>query len=136
VVEVGLGGVDRDDGAVALAEHGAPRAVEILEMQVPDVARVVVARHHHEGVALDPVEVALGLRVLLLEPERGQVAGADDDVRFDPVDLRDRALHQVRDEVRVAAMDVRQMSDREGRAHEKESKAGRARPIPLLPWWE
>ena len=56
-------------------------AEQLLEMDVADVARVVVPGDDDERLALEPVEVALGLRVLLLEAEGGQVAGADDDVR-------------------------------------------------------
>jgi hypothetical protein len=82
-------------------------------MEVADVAGVVVARDDHERLALDPVEVALGFVVLRPEPEGGQIAGADDDVRPEIVDLADRPLEQVRDEVRAAAVQIRDMRDRE-----------------------
>ena len=88
-------------------------AEQLLEMHVADVARVVVAGDDDERVALDPVEVALRLGVLLLEAERRQIARADDDVGLQVVDLGDRPLHQVRDEVRLAAMEIREMSDRQ-----------------------
>jgi hypothetical protein len=66
-------------------------------------------------LAGDPLEVALGLGVLLLEAERGQVAGADDDVGLELVDLRDRALGEAGDEVRRAAVEIREVSDPEQR---------------------
>ena len=113
VVEVGLGRVDRDDGDPVLAQDRVTVAEELLEMDVADVARVVVPRDHDERVALEPVEVALRLDVLLLEAERRQVAGADDDVRLELVDVRDRALHQVRHEVRVSAVDVGEVRENE-----------------------
>ena len=80
-------------------------------MDVADVARVVVAGDHDERLALDLVEVPPGLLVLVLEAERRQVAGADDEVRLELVDLADRALQQARDEVRPAAVEVGQMGD-------------------------
>ena len=81
VVEVGLGRVDGDDADPALAQHRVPAAEELLEVDVADVSRVVVPGDDDERLAGDPVEVALRLRVLLLEAERREVAGADDDVR-------------------------------------------------------
>ena len=81
VVEVGLRRVDRDDRDAALAQHRVALAEELLEMDVADVARVVVARDDDERLAVDPVEVLARQLVLVLEPERRQVAGADDDVR-------------------------------------------------------
>jgi hypothetical protein len=53
VVEVGLGRVDRDDGHAAEAQHRVALAEHVLEVDVADVARVVVARDHDDGVALD-----------------------------------------------------------------------------------
>ena len=44
VVEVGLGRVDRDERDAVLAQHRATVAEELLEVDVADVARVVVAR--------------------------------------------------------------------------------------------
>jgi hypothetical protein len=75
----------------------------------------VVPGDDHHVLADDPLEVALGLRVLLLEPERRQVTRADDDVGLELVDLRDRPLGEVREEVRRAAMEVREVSDPEQR---------------------
>ena len=100
VIEVGLRRVDGHHGHAALAEHRVAVAEQLLEMDVADVPRIVVPRDHHERLALDPVEVAAGLRVLLLEPERRQIARADDDVGFQVVDLGNRPFHQVRHEVR------------------------------------
>ena len=115
VIEVGLGRVDRDDGDRADAEHGVAVAEQLLEMDVADVPRVVVARDHDHRLALDLVEVAPRLLVLVLEAERGQVAGAHDDVGLQIVDLADRALEQAGNEVLAAAMEVGEMRDREAR---------------------
>src|SRR5205085_5467673 len=84
---------------------------ELLEVDVADIPGVVVARDHDERLALDPVEVALRGRVLLLEPERRQVAGADDNVGLQVVDLGNRSLHQVRHEMRRTAVEVREVRD-------------------------
>ena len=100
VVEVGLGRVDGDDRDAADAQHRVAVAEQLLEVDVADVARVVVARDDDERLALDLVEVAPRERVLLLEAEGRQVARADDDVGLQVVDLGDRALEQVRQEVR------------------------------------
>src|SRR5437899_3358833 len=78
----------------------------------------------------EAVEVRLRLGELLLEAERGQVAGADDDVRAQVVDLADRALHEARHEVRAAAVDVRDVRDLEdavGRRHGRSVRATRRR---------
>ena len=81
VVEVGLGRVDGDDGHAVDVQDGVPVAEVLLEMDVADVPRVVVAGHDDERLALEPIEVRLRLGELLLEAERRQVAGADDEVR-------------------------------------------------------
>jgi hypothetical protein len=73
----------------------------------------VVPRDDDERLALDPVEVRLRLAVLLLEPEGRQVARADDDVGLEVVDLGDGALEQVREEVRTAAVEIRDLRDGE-----------------------
>jgi hypothetical protein len=80
-------------------------------VHVADVPGVVVPGDDDDVLAVDALEVRLRLRVLLLEAEGGQVSGADDDVRLELVDLRDRALRQVRDEVRRAAVEVGEMRD-------------------------
>ena len=77
MVEVRLGRVDGDDGDAVLAEHGAAIAEELLEMDVADVACVVVPGDDDEGVAVDQVEVLAREQVLVLEAERRQVTGAD-----------------------------------------------------------
>ena len=115
VVEIGLGRVDRDDGRRADAQHRVAVAEQLLEVDVADVARVVVAGDHDHRLALDLVQVAARLLVLVLEPERRQVARADDDVRLQVVDLRDRPLEQAGDEVLAAAVEVGQVRDRERR---------------------
>ena len=113
VVEVGLRRVDRHHGDAVDPHHGVAIAEQLLEMDVADVAGIVVPWNDDNGLAVDPVEVVLGERVLLLEPERGQVTGADDDVRLEVVDLRDRTLQEVRQEKLRPAVQIRDLDDRE-----------------------
>ncbi len=113
VVEIGLGRVDRDDRHAADLQHGVALAEELLEVDVADVARVVVSGDDDERLALDPVEERARLDELGLEAERRQVAAADDEVRLPVVDLRDRALEQRGDEVRPSAVDVGDVGDPE-----------------------
>ena len=105
--------VDRDDGHAAHLQHGVALAEELLEVDVADVAGVVVAGDDDERLALDPVEVGARLRELRLEAERRQVAAADDEIGPPVVDLRDRALEQRGDEVRTPAVDVGDVRDPE-----------------------
>src|SRR5262249_17759477 len=134
VVEVGLRRVDGDDGDAVLAKNRIPGPEKLLEMDVADVSRVVVAGHDHECLATQTIQVALRLRVLLLEPERRQVAGADHDVRIERVDVGDRPLHQIRYEMGAAAMEVGKMRDCE-RLHARslEKRPG-GHPTSLVPW--
>ncbi len=90
-----------------------PLAEELLEMDVANVAGVVVPGDDDELPALEPVEIGLRLGVLGLEPVRGEIAGADDDLGLELVDLHDRPLHQVGDEIRRAAMEIRDVRDPE-----------------------
>ena len=115
VVEVGLGRVDRHDGDAALAQHGVALSEQLLEMDIADIARIVVAGHDDEVLALDAIEVLAREHVFVLEPERCQVTRADDDVRFQLVDLPDRPFQQVRLEILPPAMQVREVSDAEDR---------------------
>ena len=133
VVEIGLGRVDRHDRRAGPAQHRVALAEELLEVDVADVARVVVAGDHDERLALDPVEVALRGRVLLLEPERRQIARADDDVGLQIVDLGDRSLHQVGDEMRRAAVQVRQLGDRQRHNDHSKASGGGATLSEVMP---
>ena len=113
VVEVRLRRVDRDDRDAVLAQDRAAAAEEVVEVDVADVARVVVAGDDDERVALDLVEELARLLVLGPEAERRQVAGADDDLRREIVDLVDRALEQAGHEVRPPAVNVGDVRDPE-----------------------
>jgi hypothetical protein len=73
----------------------------------------VVPGNDDDRLAVDLAEVVLGESVLLLETERGQVAGADDDVGLEVVDLGDRPLEQVRQEELRAAVQIGDLDDRE-----------------------
>ena len=114
VIEIGLGRVDGDDGDAAFAQHRVALAEHLLEMDVADVARVVVAGDDHDRVALDLVEVLARQLVLVPEAERGQVTRADDDLRLQVVDLGDRALEQIRLEMLLAAVQIGDVRDRHG----------------------
>ena len=81
VVEVGLGGVDRDDRDAVHVQLGAALAEQLLEVHVADVARVVVARDHDHPLAVDPVEVLARELVLAAEAVAGEVAGDHHHVR-------------------------------------------------------
>ena len=113
VVEVGLGRVDCDHRHGADAQDGVALAEELLEVDVADVAGVVVPRDDDERLAAQPVEIFLRLHVLGLEPERGQVPRAYDQIRREIVDLRDRALHEIGHEVGASAVEIGDMRDRE-----------------------
>ena len=98
---------------VADAEHRVPLAEQLLEVDVADVARVVVAGDHDHRLALDRVEVLAREHVLVLEAVGGEVAGDDDDVRLHLVHLGDRALEVLRQEELLPAMEIRQLHDPE-----------------------
>ena len=70
VVEVGLGGVDGDDGDAVQVDDLVALAEELLEVDVADVPGVVVARDDDELVAVEPLEVGLGVGVLRPEALR------------------------------------------------------------------
>src|SRR5262249_39532130 len=109
---------------IAVAEH-------LFEVDVPDVPRVVVSGNHDERVAVDAVEVLACGQVLVTEAEGREVARAHDDVRFELVDLSDRALEEARLEVGLAAVDVRELRDSE---HEPSLRPIRGRPTPSVRW--
>jgi len=82
-------------------------------VDVPHVARVVVAGDDNDRLAVDLVDVVLGERVFLLEAERGEISGANDDVRLQVVDLRDRPLEEVGQKELRAAVQIGDLDDRE-----------------------
>src|SRR5215208_6563579 len=130
VIEVRLRRVDRDDRDSAVeVVHRVTGAEKLLEVDVADVARIVVSRDDDDRVAFDLVEVFTGALVLLPEPERGQVSRADDDVRLQLVDFVDRALEEVRHEVPLPAVEIRDVRDREAPVHPPKHKR---RPQPPL----
>ena len=112
MIEIRLGGVDADDRDAALAEHGVSLSEQLLEVDVADVPRVVVARDDDDGLAVDRVHVFPRRLIFLAEPEGREIAAADDDVGLELVDLVDRSLQQVRHEVGLAAMEVGDVRDR------------------------
>ena len=113
MVEVGLGGVDGDDRDAVDVQEGGALAEQLLEVHVADVARVVVARHHDHALALEPVEVLARGLVLGAEAVVGEVPRDDHAVGRELVELGYRALEQAGDEVRRAAVQVRDLRDRD-----------------------
>src|SRR5215208_2128081 len=79
---------------------------EALEVDVADVARVVVARDDHDVLAVDTIDVLCGLFELLPVSRVGEVPGDHDRRRIRTVDLDDRPVQKLGDEARVTAMDV------------------------------
>jgi hypothetical protein len=93
----------------------------------------VVSGHDDECLTIEPIEVPLRLRVLLFEAERRQVSRADDDVRVERVDVGDRPLHQIRDEIGAAAMEIGKVRDREGLHARSVEKRPADHPTSLVP---
>ena len=144
LVEVGLGGVRSHDPHALDVVHPVPRAHEILEVEVADVAGVVVAGDRQDR-RLDALPVGDPVLVLLAVPLVRQVAGADDHVRRELVELGDDTVHQVRHEVGRADVRIGDVGDRDhvgslapGRAATVEgrpprSESRRAAPVPQGP---
>ena len=80
VIQVGLAGVDGDDRDRPFPQDRVPLSEHLLEVHVPDVARVVVSGNDDECVAVDPVEILPGGQILVSEAEGREVARAHDDV--------------------------------------------------------
>ena len=84
LVEVGLGRVDGDERHVEAAAPDAqarvPSAECVLEVDVADVARVVVAGHADDLLAASAESSSLSDRILVGVAVVGQVAGHDDEV--------------------------------------------------------
>src|SRR5690242_15644856 len=132
MVEIRFRGVDGDDRDAVDTLDGVAVAEQLLEVDVADVARIVVPRDHDDVLAVDRVEVALRERVLLLEPERRQVSRADDDVRLQVVDLGDRALEEVRQEELRPTVQIRDLDDREGSTTGRHARSvGRSGKRPI-----
>ena len=70
VVEIRLARVDGDDRDRALPEHRVPLAEHLLEVDVADVARVVVPGDDDDRVAVEPVEVLASSEILVPKAER------------------------------------------------------------------
>jgi hypothetical protein len=60
VVQVRLARVDGDDGHLVQAEYRVARAEELLEVDVADVARIVVPGDHDLRLAVDALDEPLG----------------------------------------------------------------------------
>ena len=99
LVLVGFAGIHPDDPDPFHVDRPCPRADQVLEVHVPDVARIVVPGDRVEG-RVDAVGVRDPALVLLSEPLAREVAGHDDGVGPQLVQLGDHPVHQVRDEVR------------------------------------
>src|SRR3712207_6182679 len=106
VVEVRLRGVYGHKNHVVEVHERLAFPEEALEVDVPDVARVVVARDDHYVFALDARDVLRGLLELFPVSRVGEVAGDHDRGRVRAVDLDYRPVEKVRNKAGVAAMDV------------------------------
>jgi hypothetical protein len=91
-------------------EAGEPLPEDALEMDIADVARVVITGHHQLG-GRDLIEPSRGLLELPLVACGGQVARHDHHVRPQPVDPLDGGLHHVLTKAGLTAVDVRELSD-------------------------
>ena len=89
-----------------------PRPDQVLEVQVPDVARVVVAGHR-EHRRLDALGVRDPVLVLLPVALGREVAAHHDDVGLHLVQLRDHPVHQVGHEELRADVRIRDVGDRD-----------------------
>ena len=96
VVEVGLGGVHRDDRDAVAVELGAALAEQLLEVHVAHVARVVVPGDHDHPLAVDAIEVLGRELVLAAEAVVREVARDHHHVRAELVHLLDRPVEQRR----------------------------------------
>ena len=112
LVEIGLARVHPDDAHVVDVVDPHPRPDQILEVQVPDVARVVVAGNGQQR-SLDPIGVGEPRLVLRAETVGRQVARDDDHARLELIQLGDHAVHQVGHEMRRPDVRVRDVRDRD-----------------------
>src|SRR5215203_2502344 len=106
VVEVRLRGVDARQDHVLEVYDRLTLPEEPLEVDVADVARVVVAGDDHDVLALDTIDVLRGLFELFPVPRVGEVPEDHHRRRIHAVDLDDRSVQEFGDEASVAAMDV------------------------------
>ena len=113
MIEIRLARIHRNDRDAPLAEHGVPLPEHLLEVNVPDVAGVVIPGNDDDRIAVDAVDVLARSQVLVSEAERRQVPRADDHVGAQFVDLSDRPLQQAGLEVLLAAVQVGELRDAE-----------------------
>src|SRR5215212_1339743 len=106
VVEVRLRGVDARQDHVLEVYDRLTLPEEPLEVDVADVARVVVAGDDHDVLALDTIDVLRGLLELFPVPCVGEIPRDHHRRRIHAVDLDDRSVQEFGDEASVAAMDV------------------------------
>ena len=110
LVEIGLTGIDADDAHAFHVVGPHTGTDQVLEVQVADVTRVVVAGHR-EYRGLDALGVGDPVLVLLAVALRGEVATDDDDVGMHLVEFCDHAVHQVRHEELRADVRIRDVGD-------------------------
>jgi hypothetical protein len=114
-VEVGLGGVDGDECDLEPVELEAEARVAgaegVLEVQVADIAGVVVARHADDQRARQRGELLLGERVLVGVALVGEVASDDDEVGRGRVDLLDCGAEKLLAIAAAADVDVGELRD-------------------------
>ena len=111
LVDVGLGGVDRDERELKSVELESQARVAgaegVLEAEVADVPRVVVSRHAHDLLAGKRGQLLLGGWVLVRVALIGQIAGDDDQIGLGGVDLLDRRPQELLAIAAAADVDIR-----------------------------
>jgi hypothetical protein len=112
LVQIGLARVGADDPHAGDVDRPVPRPDQLLEVQVPDVAGVVVAGNGVER-GVDPVREREPRLVLLPVPLGREVAAADDGVRPQLVQLLDHLVQHVGHEVRRADVRIGDVGDRD-----------------------
>src|SRR5437870_977216 len=110
VIEVGLRGIGTDHHDSVELDPPVTGSDHLFEVDVADVARVVVAGHGHHARA-QLLEVCGGRRVLLAESFVGEVAGTNDQVGRHLVELGHDTVHQIRYEVDRPHVQVRDVRD-------------------------
>ncbi len=123
-VEIGLRRVDADDPRTAVGELHAARAEELGIVLVAHIAGIVVTQQHDTPVAGYPVEEVARLLELVAEPHVGQIAGHDDDVGAQQVQLIDDTLGERRDVVARSAVQIGDVSDDRRLTHGPPSSSG------------
>ena len=122
LVQIRLARVDPDDANALDVVRPHAGADQILEMQVADVAGVVVARNGDHG-GLDALGVSDPVLVFLPIALGGEISAHHDDVGPELVELGDHPVHEVGHEVLGADVWIRDVGDRDHGWHQSSGRA-------------